>query len=252
MTDGKGRVSMLALALGTAAMLAFAVPAAAQQGGAGPEAGAAPANNPGTALFQRLDADGDGAISLDEFTARARARFEQLDTDGDGMISAEEAQKLGPAPRRREMSETRGRGYRDGGYRDGRGQGWRGHDRGYMGMQGCMPGPACGYGMGAGQGKAPGMRGGYGMFGGMDGSGPMGYGGFGDPGLTDEQRAERAQALVEMLDADGDGMLSAEELAVRPGPQMMFDRIDTDGDGVISKEEFDAAVDRFGNRRGNR
>ncbi|MCO8146257.1 EF-hand domain-containing protein [Rhodovulum tesquicola] len=229
MTDGKGRVSILAL--GAAAMLVFAVPAAAQQGGAGQQAGAAQgaaaAGTRGAALFQRLDADGDGAISLDEFTARARARFAELDVDGDGLISAEEAQNLGPAPRRAEMSGPRGRGDRD----------WRGNGR------------KGGYHYGAG----PGMQGGgYGMFGGMDGSGPMGYGGFGDPRLTDEERADRARSLVEMLDADGDGMLSAEELAARPGPQMIFDRIDTDGDGVISKEEFDAAAERFGDRVGAR
>ena len=92
--------------------------------------------------------------------------------------------------------------------------------------------------------------GGYGMFGGMQGTGPMGYGGFGDPTLSDEERAERAARLVEMLDADGDGALSAEELASRPGPQMIFDRIDADGDGTISQEEFDDAVEQFGGRMG--
>lgn len=112
-----------------------------------------------------------------------------------------------------------------------------------MGQGMGMPG-ACG-GRGAGtQGPGP-MGGGYGMFGGLEGTGPMGYGGFGDPTLSPEDRAERAQRLVDMMDADGDGLLSPEELAQRPGPAMMFNRIDADGDGVLTQEEFETALEKF-------
>lgn len=96
--------------------------------------------------------------------------------------------------------------------------------------------------------------------------------------------AERAQWMIEAWDTDGDGLLSAEELAAGHGARMetmreraaawseearvrgprsrasardrgadgawMLQRMDTDGDGVISREEFDAAMGRGPFRRG--
>jgi hypothetical protein len=47
-----------------------------------------------------------------------------------------------------------------------------------------------------------------------------------------------AQSFEE-LDADADGMISAEEAA---GAGMDPSTIDTDGDGAVSQEEFDAAM----------
>ena len=39
---------------------------------------------------QKLDTNGDGAISLDELTARQDRRFAKLDRDGNGMIEKHE------------------------------------------------------------------------------------------------------------------------------------------------------------------
>jgi Ca2+-binding EF-hand superfamily protein len=62
--------------------------------------------------------------------------------------------------------------------------------------------------------------------------------------------ATRAARIFERLDADGDGLLSAEELAPRRPERRaaMFDRIDADGDGVITREEAEAAHARWRER----
>jgi len=85
--------------------------------------------------------------------------------------------------------------------------------------------------------------------------------------MTPEGMADR---MMERFDADGDGMLSRDELldgfsamsqqrdamrAMRDDPaaraDFMFDMIDADGDGVISREEFGAMQERWhGMRRG--
>ncbi len=56
------------------------------------------------------------------------------------------------------------------------------------------------------------------------------------------QVAERTAKMIERFDADGDGALSQEEM---PKPRRggdsakMFERLDADGSGGISKEEFE-------------
>ena len=69
-----------------------------------------------------------------------------------------------------------------------------------------------------------------------------------------QERADAMAArMIEALDADGDGMLSAAELLVRPMSarmtQRMFDRIDADGDGTVTREEWDNARAAMQERR---
>ena len=52
---------------------------------------------------------------------------------------------------------------------------------------------------------------------------------------------ERATQMVTRLDSDGDGQLSAAELAARPMPGLILSRIDTDSDGAVTQAELDAA-----------
>lgn len=56
-----------------------------------------------------------------------------------------------------------------------------------------------------------------------------------------ERANQMAARMVERLDTDGDGLLSAAELVTPPMPDRMFDRIDANGDGFIDQAEIDAA-----------
>jgi Ca2+-binding EF-hand superfamily protein len=67
--------------------VSLSIPAMAQAPRA---AGAETQKGAGSWMLQRYDADGDGAISLQEFQAAGDALFAQLDADGDGRINAEE------------------------------------------------------------------------------------------------------------------------------------------------------------------
>jgi Ca2+-binding EF-hand superfamily protein len=62
--------------------------------------------------------------------------------------------------------------------------------------------------------------------------------------------SDRAARMVLMLDVDGDGLLSVDELAAGPGPAQMFDRMDADGDGALSRAE--ATQDRMRGHRDGR
>lgn len=53
--------------------------------------------------------------------------------------------------------------------------------------------------------------------------------------------AEMTANMITKLDTDKDGLVSAEEFAVAPGLEKMFDHVDENGDGSISKEEADEA-----------
>lgn len=69
--------------------------------------------------------------------------------------------------------------------------------------------------------------------------------------MLNQMMARRATRMIENMDADGNGSLSAEEM--REGPLVAnFARIDTDNDGAISKAEAQAAAEKVGKRREGR
>ncbi|NIZ10134.1 EF-hand domain-containing protein [Pseudooceanicola sp. HF7] len=64
-----------------------------------------------------------------------------------------------------------------------------------------------------------------------------------------QRDARRAKHFLAERDADGDGLLSIDEMAPKGArAEKMFGRVDRDGDGVISAEEFQAMQDRFAER----
>ncbi|MEM9550481.1 MAG: calcium-binding protein [Pseudomonadota bacterium] len=73
-----------------------------------------------------------------------------------------------------------------------------------------------------------------------------------DQNMRDNAR-DRAERIVERLDANGDGALSEDEMAPRRDRAgRMFDRIDADNSGTISEDEFETARDRVRDRADKR
>jgi hypothetical protein len=84
----------------------------AADGATPPPAGAAPAGagQPGSRMFARMDANGDGMIDREEFRAVAIRRFDMMDTNKDGKIDAAERE----AARDAMMNRNGPRGQRGG------------------------------------------------------------------------------------------------------------------------------------------
>ncbi|MDA7426383.1 EF-hand domain-containing protein [Thalassococcus lentus] len=66
---------------------------------------------------------------------------------------------------------------------------------------------------------------------------------------NDERRAKRATRMIERLDANEDGKLSAEELDAR-GPGNLIEKADKDGDGAVTLEELREARMDMRDKRG--
>lgn len=65
--------------------------------------------------------------------------------------------------------------------------------------------------------------------------------------MTERAKTEAAE-MIANLDSDGDGLLSAAEMATRPALGKLFDRADTDDDGAISRDEATAAAEKMAKR----
>lgn len=66
-----------------------------------------------------------------------------------------------------------------------------------------------------------------------------------------DRMADRAARMIERLDGDADGRLSAEEMAAMEAPERAFGRADADGDGALTKAEVEAALTRMAEGRGH-
>lgn len=63
-----------------------------------------------------------------------------------------------------------------------------------------------------------------------------------------ERMQRGADRMIERMDANDDGVLSADEMAPRDDSRM-FARLDADEDGAISQEELEKARERFADKR---
>lgn len=73
---------------------------------------------------------------------------------------------------------------------------------------------------------------------------------------AEAKRAKREKArqerMMKRLDANEDGVLSAEEMFSGKRAEKMFAKVDRNGDGQISEEEFDAMKKHRGKRGGKK
>jgi len=67
--------------------------------------------------FQKLDKDGDGKISREEFQEAMGKKFDRMDEDGDGVVTREEWETAKQKKMKR-MKEHHRRGYGDGEQQD--------------------------------------------------------------------------------------------------------------------------------------
>ena len=78
-----GKMTVMAA---VAAVMMAATPALAEEDGNM----AAEKKNRGAVMFERMDADSDGKVSLEEFLAAHKERFKKIDADGDGYLTPDE------------------------------------------------------------------------------------------------------------------------------------------------------------------
>ncbi|MQQ08860.1 calcium-binding protein [Epibacterium sp. SM1979] len=67
-----------------------------------------------------------------------------------------------------------------------------------------------------------------------------------------ERAQDRAERMLEKLDANNDGVLSTDEMPQPRNPGKQFARLDADNSGGISKEEFDTAREKHRNGQGGK
>ncbi|MEI9886792.1 MAG: EF-hand domain-containing protein [Rhizomicrobium sp.] len=187
-------------------------------------------------MFRRIDWNGDGKLTLDEFTAPQRAHFQMMDREGTGTVSCRPVMHAdfrpdGAAPPDAPPPD----------------RGWRGGGRGGFGGH---------------------------RFGGRGGPGGFGRARFcGDSDISRDGKVTRAEfdaimakrfqaasagapaitlaafaadqqvhfrdmndRMFKRLDKDGDGKLSLAEFAAPP--LKMFARLDRNGDGVVTADEM--------------
>lgn len=161
-------------------------------------------------MIERFDANGDGAIELEEISTQRMAMFNSADADQSGTLNKDELAALAEirrSERDQAREEMRAERQKEREERRAERQGQRGE--GKMGGHGKMGNEHAG--------RSDGKRGE-----GMRGEG-RGMGRHGGPS-------------IERLDANNDGEISAQEFAVME--TRMFERFDRNGDNKIDVTDF--------------
>lgn len=189
-------------------------------------------------FVQRLDQDGDGYISTNEFDGPAE-HFTQFDGDGDGYISEEEARAVPPPrrpqggqqeeqqdqrpPRNENGTEASGAGFVQRLDQDGDGFVSESEFDGPAEVFTHLDTDSDGY---LGEEEAP-----TGPPRSLDRERPGPQG-----GSQEQQSQERPQQddFITRLDQDGDGFVSSSEF---DGPAEAFTHLDTNGDGYLGEGE---------------
>lgn len=195
---------------------------------------------PEAAWFARADKDGDGRLTLTEFTLDAARFFATLDVDHDGALSAAEVQRYETAIA--PEIQSRGFGADDAG---GGAAGGSGHPGGGGGHRSGGPGGGSGGGFGGGGG---GFGGGFGGSGGGGGGGHRTHGGGGrDDGGSGGGFSAPLEGAgrygyidtpepVSAADADLSGTITRAEFLAAAGRR--FDLLDANRDGSIVAREL--------------
>ncbi|MEI9992930.1 MAG: hypothetical protein WDM86_23245 [Rhizomicrobium sp.] len=196
-------------------------------------------------MFHRLDWNGDGKLTLEEFEAPQRAHFQMMDRDGSGTVSCRPVMHADFRPDAPPPPPPAGDG--DSSAHGGWGRfGERGHGFGHRGFGGHGFGGRGGFGRAAFCGESDASHDGKVTRAEFDAIMTKHFqtATNGAPFLTltaftadmSVRYREMNDKMFKRLDKDGDGKLTMAEFAAPP--LRMFDRMDRNHDGVITADEM--------------
>lgn len=201
-------------------------------------------------MFRRVDWNGDGKLTLDEFTAPQRAHFQMMDRDGTGTVSCSPVQHADFGGDRRPDGRGDDRGWRGGHGPGGFGDhgGWHRRGGGFGGRGGFGRAAFCHDGDLGRDGTV--TRAEFDTFMNKQFSTSTNGGQYMTQAqftaLQQVRYREMNDRMFKRLDKDTDGKLTMAEFAAPP--LKLFARLDRNNDGVITADEMKPRFRGFGGR----